>query len=125
MLANECPECGVRPGQFHRARCEVEICPYCGDHLVRCPCDGPFTPLDDRIPWSGVFPGVEECEEFGWFAQLVPGRGWVACERDDPGAEPDLYRLHEEAIWDRWNKRYILARHLSLKRGGRAEGGIP
>jgi hypothetical protein len=94
----------------------VELCPYCGDQLVRCRCPEPYPPLDDRLLWSGVFPGVDECHEFGWYARLVPGQGWVTCELDEPGAEPDLYRLHEEACWDREAKRFVLDLPLRLGR---------
>src|SRR5690348_5479717 len=113
MQWNECPECGVRPGQYHQRGCEIEACPYCGDQMAGCPCpESP--PLDDRMIWTGVFPGADECVEFGWYARLVRGRGWVACGPDDPGAEPDLYRLHEEACWDRLNKRFVLHQPVPL-----------
>src|SRR3974390_3399225 len=95
----ECPECSAQPGQVHRRGCDVELCPYCGDQLVRCHCPEPYPPLDDRMAWNGIFPGVDECEEFGWFARLVPGQGWMTCHRYDHDAEPDLYRLHEDATW--------------------------
>jgi hypothetical protein len=116
MPSNECPECGALPGQFHRPRCEVEVCPYCGDQLVRCSCANPYPPLDDRLRWTGVFPGVEECEAFGWYAHLVPGRGWVPCGPNDPAAEADLYRLYQEALWDRDHKRWVLAEDLLAER---------
>jgi len=108
MKNTTCPECGVLTGHYHRHGCDVELCPYCGDRLVACTCPCPFPPLDDRIPWSGTFPGEEECREFGWFAHLLPRRGWVACSEDDAGAEPDLHRLREEAVWDRDSKRFVL-----------------
>jgi hypothetical protein len=108
MNNSACPECGVQAGQYHRHGCDIEICPYCGEGLVSCACPAQFPPLDDRIPWSGSFPGEDECREFGWFAHLLPRRGWVACSEDDPGAEPDLHRLRQEAVWDRAGKRFVL-----------------
>jgi hypothetical protein len=105
----------VFPGQYHRNGCDIELCPYCGDQLVGCVCAAPLPPLDDRIRWEGVFPGVEECQEFGWFAQLIPGRGWMPCAEEEPGAEPDLHRLHEEALWDRVGKRFVRRAVLSRK----------
>jgi hypothetical protein len=118
FATNECPECGARPGEVHRRGCDVELCPYCGDQLVRCRCPESFPPLDDRLVWSGTFPGVEECEEFGWYARLVPGQGWVTCDREELDAEPDLYRLHEEAHWDRDSKRFVLDPSLPLRPRG-------
>ena len=115
---NECPECGARPGNVHRRGCDVELCPYCGDQLVRCRCSAPYPPLDDRMVWTGTFPGVAECEEFGWYARLVPGQGWILCDPWDLDAEPDLYRLHAEAQWDREGKRFILDPKLPLRPRG-------
>lgn len=37
-------------------------------------CDCRRLPLDDRMSWTGLWPGFAECREFGWFAKLVPGR---------------------------------------------------
>lgn len=36
--SHHCPECGVGEGNYHHERCEIEICPQCGEQLVRCDC---------------------------------------------------------------------------------------
>jgi hypothetical protein len=57
--------------------------------------------------WTGLWPGVAECREFGWYARLVPGRGWVSCRPEEADAREDLNRLHIEADWDRGAKRFV------------------
>jgi hypothetical protein len=49
-----------------------------------------------------------ECREFGWYAKMVPGKGWVTCGEDEFGAVEDLNRLHAMAQWDRGQKRFVL-----------------
>jgi hypothetical protein len=104
--SDNCPDCGVGPGEFHSTDCDVQQCPYCGRQLISCPCRRK-PPLVDRMPWSGLWPGVAECQEFGWFSRLTPGKGWMPCEADEPGAVEDLNRLHTEARWDREEKRFV------------------
>ena len=85
--------------------CDVEMCPECGHQLISCDCqeiDG-----DERMPWSGEWPGLAACREFGWYSKLVPGKGWVGCEKSDPEATEDLNRLHMEAVWDKNVKRWV------------------
>jgi hypothetical protein len=101
-----CPDCDVSPGEHHKLGCDIEQCPYCGGQLISCDCRKK-PPLDDRMPWSGQWPGVAECRAFGWFARLIPGRGWVPCAADDADATEDLNRLHVEARWDRVEKRFV------------------
>lgn len=61
------------------------------------------------LPWTGIWPGVEECREFGWYSRWVEGSGWVRCDKDHPGAGADLNRLHSEARWDAEARRFVLA----------------
>jgi hypothetical protein len=58
--------------------------------------------LDDRMPWTGLWPGAAERREFGWYARMVPGTGWVTCSADGLDAIADLNRLHVEANWLCW-----------------------
>ena len=105
-----CPRCHTQPGCLHFPGCSVEQCPYCGHQLLSCCCDGlgiGEVPADDRLPWTGRWPGEVECEEFGWFAEAVPG-GWKPVDgKPGPKAIPDLNRLRAEARWDRKHKRFV------------------
>lgn len=61
------------------------------------------------VSWSGEWTGVPECVEFGWYARRNPdGPGWVRCEKDTPGARPDVNRLSHDARWDVALRRYVL-----------------
>jgi hypothetical protein len=112
-----CPRCEAGVGEHHVEGCTVEVCPYCGGQLLMClmsgACErqegrGPWPPpLDDRLPWTGEWPGSRECREFGWYARRAV-IGWESCDPDDPEAVPDLNRLHVEAVWHRGKKRFVL-----------------
>jgi hypothetical protein len=114
-LAKEkcCPDCGTGLGEFHAEGCDVEPCPYCGGQLLSCCCEGigsDSVPADDRMPWDGFWPGSRACVQFGWFARMVregDRKSWVPCGPDEPGAIPDLNRLHTEARWSRRKKRWV------------------
>lgn len=64
------------------------------------------------LPWTGEWPGDAECREFGWYAKLVPGQGWVSCDRSDPAGTEDLNRLYRDAVWSREQKRFVLKESL-------------
>jgi len=104
-----CPVCEAGPGQFHKEGCDNERCAKCGTQRVSCEpmrgCDGVYQP--ERIAWSGREPGEAECEQYGYYSKIVPEKGWVACDKDDPDAQPDLNRLIMECVWDRQQKRYV------------------
>jgi hypothetical protein len=108
-LSSTCHDCGVAVGQLHVRGCDVEQCPYCGRQSITCPCEElgiGFVPDDDRMPWTGLWPGDAECLEFGWFCRRTE-RGWQPCEPDAPGAGPDINRLRTEGVWDRELKRFV------------------
>ncbi len=100
-----CPDCGVPPGSMHQRECDIEQCPNCGRQLLTCSCRDAQRAV--RLPWTGHYPGIAECMEFGWYAKLTPGVGWVPCDAEEPGAMEDLNRLAMEAEWDPLGMRYI------------------
>lgn len=101
-----CPDCGAKANEQHNDGCDVERCPDCGGQLISCACGGDITM--PRLQWTGEWPGKAECQEFGWYVKMVQGKGWVSCEKDDPGAYEDLNRLHRDSVWDKERGRYIL-----------------
>lgn len=105
-LGTPCPDCGALPGELHTIMCDVERCPHCGGQLISCECECDLT--KQRLPWTGEWPGVMECREFGWYAKLVSGKGWQTCTRDDPGAQEDLNRLNRDAVWSKDLGRFVL-----------------
>ena len=107
-----CHDCGATPTELHQPGCDVEQCYECGSQLISCGCfcDHNWPEDDDRIKWTGIWPGVEECQEFGWYAKFSEGSGWVRCSADEPEATEDLNRLWAgRAIWDKERGRFILA----------------
>ena len=105
-----CPDCKAMPGERHQDGCDVERCPKCGGQLISC---RHTVLVDNRIPWSGEWPGEMECREFDWWVYWgdapVHGGPWIRCERDHPGARADLNRLYMgEAVWSIEQKRWVL-----------------
>jgi ribosomal protein L37AE/L43A len=97
-----CPDCGVGPGEVHALGCDVEQCAKCGGQLLGCG----HRPKS-RLPWTGIWPGVEECREYGFFAVLMPGIEWQPCHPDAPDAHPDINRLASECRWDSRARRFF------------------
>src|SRR5262249_18838244 len=83
----------------------------CGRQLLSCIhyLLGAFPPPPDeeRLPWTGEWPGERECREFGWWTKPnLAGPGYMPCEPDDPEAGPDLNRLRRDAVWDGRQTRF-------------------
>lgn len=124
-----CPDCGVAPGEEHLdVGCDVARCLAFGGQRLSCEMGvaaflqaeygKPFTGAEEhdcgRDVWTGVWPGVAECIEFGWYAYFEepkPGQQygrWVQCSADHPKAQPNLNRLIEDAVWDPEARRWQL-----------------
>lgn len=101
-----CNDCGVKPGELHAQGCDVERCPDCGGQYITCDCVRQ-SPKWPRIPWSGQWPGVKECREYNLYSKMVPNKGWIPCDKDDPGASEDLNRLHIDYVWDPRQAKFV------------------
>lgn len=102
-----CPDCGVPPGEKHTDACLVAICPQTG-RMRPCPASGPQHRCGASV-WSGLWPGAAECAELGWFSRWDPEtKTNVSCSPQEPGAMPDLNRLHREARWNPRSRRFEL-----------------
>lgn len=124
-----CPDCGVDPGERHMESCDVARCVICGEQELQCYADDEHGLADPDLPpmqtWTGLWPGVAECREWGWYARWtvvteyspdgLPDSGeMVPCPPDHPHAMPDLNRLvlaadRGEITWDRQRERYVRA----------------
>lgn len=102
-----CPDCNVKPGEIHLDWCDVERCPRCGGQFISCDCSQEEADEFPRLPWTGEWPGIAACVEFGWYAKLTK-HGLVPCSEDDEGAHPDLNRLSKEAEWDSEKGRWVI-----------------
>jgi hypothetical protein len=102
----DCPDCGVEPGAIHNKGCDVEQCARCGGQRLGCGCR---KLRSTKSRWTGIWPGVEECHQYGFFALLGhEGEGWIPCGPNEPGAQPDINRLVTEGRWDRENQRFVV-----------------
>jgi hypothetical protein len=137
-----CGDCGVEPGTLHKPGCDVERCPKCGGQAISCSCiyevcgmdidtletehpdiyeNGPTEEMYEKwdaewgarsIPWTGVWLGVPECREYGFWCVFGPDmnpprRGWISVPAGTPGATEDLNRLARETVWDPDTQRYV------------------
>lgn len=137
-----CHDCGAKPGDLHQHGCDVERCPRCGGQAIGCPCiytindidydtmeethpeiycGGPTDEMEAkwdaewghrRMKWTGEWPGVIECREYGFWSIFGPEMsprqiGWVSVPEGTPGASEDLNRLMHECRWDPEQQRMV------------------
>lgn len=92
-----CPDCSAEAtGQPHADRCDVAVCLVTGLQRLSCEHDHDH----GRDVWTGTVRALADAVALGWFARMVPHRGWVACDPGPPDAVPDLNRLYADAVWD-------------------------
>ncbi|MFI5799104.1 hypothetical protein [Streptomyces sp. NPDC051677] len=88
-----CPDCAVSPGNFHLDGCDVARCAITGFQRLGCPHYGTAC----NTPWTGRWPGEDECLEYGFVIDLGPGNE----------SFPDLNRLYAECEWDPNQQRMV------------------
>ncbi|MEO3976795.1 hypothetical protein [Streptomyces sp. CAU 1734] len=95
-----CADCSVRPGSYHRPRCDVARCAVTGRQLSDC--RHPGTACGNTV-WTGQWPGDAECWEYGFL--ILPSDAEAAA-----GVPPftDLNRLYAECDWDSAAQRMVL-----------------
>ena len=102
-----CGDCDAKVGELHSIGCDIERCPVCGLQAISCGCPEDEKSKYPKLPWTGEYPGESECREFGWYAKLDEKKGWIPCEKDEPGANIDLNRLYTEATWDPAIRKFV------------------
>jgi hypothetical protein len=93
-----CWDCGAKVGEPCLDLCDVACCLVTGRQRLSCGEDHDC----GRYVFTGWWPGVRECREFGWYIDNVPGFD---------GPTEDLNRLaiaaaYGEIRWDREAQRY-------------------
>jgi hypothetical protein len=117
-----CYDCGVRVGKQHRVGCDVARCVVDGEQHLQHVLFG-FGETEDSYPgrcseecapeiWSGIWPGVQEAEERGWYSIFVEGKGWTSVPAGTPGATADLNRIHVELVWDPVTRKRVDKKHV-------------
>ena len=105
MKRENCPDCGVKIGEFHRPGCDVERCPECGGQRIGC-----YTHENckTKTKWTGYWPGELECQEYNLFSKFIHGSGWESCEANDPDGGPDLNTLISKGTWSKQKQKFIM-----------------
>lgn len=110
-----CPDCQVEIGSLHQDGCDVERCPACGSQRLMCQGMGECSGEGERIPWNGFWPGIAECEEYGFYCYDDPdgygdparNYGHTECGPDHPRAIHDLNRLCAECKWSPEKAKWV------------------
>jgi hypothetical protein len=60
-----------------------------------------------RLPWTGEWPGVAECREYGLYSYLDKDRGWVNCTANHPEAGEDLNSIYHFFDWSAEKRKWV------------------
>lgn len=94
-----CNDCGAPAGEPHGDDCDVARCLVTGIQRLQCSARHDC----GSQAWPGEWPGVAECEEFGWWAEESEAtKAWFRENGWPVSDEPhhDLNRLHTGTDWD-------------------------
>lgn len=91
-----CQDCSAAPGTYHSRGCDTQYCPICKGQRMCCDCP---VPDDERLPWTGIWPGKLEAAELGLWSRHGNG-GWTLCAADYPEASPALNEWAERGCPD-------------------------
>jgi hypothetical protein len=72
-----------------------------------------------RMPWTGLWPGVMECREYGMYSRMTP-HGWKPCSKEEPLAREDLNDLAWLGEWDQAKQRFVISPEALAHRSQRA-----
>lgn len=65
MNVEKCHDCGVKPGEIHKAGCDWEICSECGGQMLTCHCNPEEL---QRIPF-GTVREIASVHKFIWVSK--------------------------------------------------------
>lgn len=95
---HRCHDCQAVPGTYHSDGCDTQRCPLCKGQRMCCDCP---VPDDERLPWTGIWPGSLEAAELGlWTRMGGYGEGWIPCAADHPDAGAGLNEWAERGCPD-------------------------
>jgi hypothetical protein len=100
----KCHDCKAEPGELHVDGCDIERCSACGGQRIGCECGF----VDARMPWSGEYPGLTECREYGLWSVGPP---WKSVPAGTPDAREDLNRLMSTCFWSAQKQKWVRNRN--------------